>query len=202
MLNTTPDRHYHLQLLRVTQYCPGSLICYCCHQEGHMFRHCPNQQAYHSCSKQHGAEPDDSTLNSAVSAATSPAIPPPRKIVLSKKLNHTSPNSQIRNQRGTADPGRLACDLACDLRKAFDTVVHQAILEELHSAHPGACFYNFVCSFLENREHLRSTPTKTLIRTSSTRSAYLLQWSILSPTLFNLVMRHIATCLQHNMGCR
>lgn len=72
---------------------------------------------------------------------------------------------------------------AVDLRKAFDTVSHQAILESLCEAYPGKRVGNFVRAFLAdrtfevrvNRPHFKNTCGAP-------------QGALTSPILFNIVM--------------
>lgn len=76
--------------------------------------------------------------------------------------------------------------VALDLRKAYDTVTHVAVLEALADAYPGKRLNNFVRSFLANRTfEIRSGRHDTLH--FDNRSG-VPQGAILSPTLFNLVM--------------
>lgn len=94
-------------------------------------------------------------------------------------------------------PGIL---VAVDLRKAFDTVAHEAVISALEDTKPGARILNIVRSFLEGRTfEIRSDIRNPRIYSSSIGVP---QGAILSPTLFNLVMRGLATRLRRIHGVR
>ncbi|KAM7313542.1 hypothetical protein ISCGN_003403 [Ixodes scapularis] len=88
-------------------------------------------------------------------------------------------------------PGSL---VAVDLKKAFDTVRHDAVLGALKEAYPGTKMLNIFKSFLTHRIfEIRSdnrTPQQFENNTGVSQGA------ILSPILFNVVMRELAQRLE------
>lgn len=81
--------------------------------------------------------------------------------------------------------------LALDVKKAFDTISHEAILEGLEAVGCGTRIYQYVRSFLRNRTAtigLGSTRSKPFVVPNRGTP----QGSILSPLLFNLGMRKLA----------
>lgn len=92
--------------------------------------------------------------------------------------------------------------LGTDLHKAFDSVQHAAIASNLAAIHPGERTYNYVCDFLSNR-------TIELSLAGGLTSARLTlgdrgtpQGAVLSPFLFNLVMRTLPSSLDKIPGLR
>ncbi|XP_077554114.1 uncharacterized protein LOC144168983 [Haemaphysalis longicornis] len=85
--------------------------------------------------------------------------------------------------------------VAVDLKKAFDTVRHSAIIEALQDCGAGTRVINFVKSFLNGRTfEIRTELNHPRVFTNTTGVP---QGAILSPTLFNLVMRKIAKQLRN-----
>ncbi|KAM7312267.1 scoloptoxin SSD14-like [Ixodes scapularis] len=105
---------------------------------------------------------------------------------------HLLRNFVGKRRRGTNKvPGLL---VAVDLRKAFDTVEHSAVIEELEESGAGTRIINFVKSFLKNRTFEISSGAQQPRMFQNFRGVP--QGAILSPTLFNLVMRKIARVLR------
>ncbi|KAG0438262.1 hypothetical protein HPB47_017091 [Ixodes persulcatus] len=88
-------------------------------------------------------------------------------------------------------PGLL---VAVDLKKAFDTVDHSAVIEALEESGASTRTVNIVRSFLRNRTFEISSGAKQPRTFSNVRGVP--QGAILSPTLFNLVMRKITRALR------
>ncbi|XP_042143361.1 uncharacterized protein LOC115310606 [Ixodes scapularis] len=105
---------------------------------------------------------------------------------------HLLRNFVGKRRRGTNKvPGLL---VAVDLRKAFDTVEHSAVIEELEESGAGTRIINFVKSFLKNLTFEISSGAQQPRMFQNFRGVP--QGAILSPTLFNLVMRKIARVLR------
>ncbi|KAH7958566.1 hypothetical protein HPB49_002895 [Dermacentor silvarum] len=97
----------------------------------------------------------------------------------------------LRKRRGRQVPGIL---VASDLRKAFDSVTHEALISAVEEARPGIRIVNIVKWFLEHLTfEIRSD--NTCPRTFA-NNAGVPQGAILSPMLFNLVMRGLAVRLR------
>lgn len=84
--------------------------------------------------------------------------------------------------------------VAVDLRKAFDTASHEAIITTMKVAYPGKRMLNFIKSFLHHRtfEVRTGRPNPK----TYTNDIGVPQGSVISPVLFNVVMRSIATALE------
>ncbi|KAG0413173.1 hypothetical protein HPB47_009671 [Ixodes persulcatus] len=105
---------------------------------------------------------------------------------------HLLRNFVGKRRRGTNKvPGLL---VAVDLRKAFDTVEHSAVIEALEESGAGTRIINFVKSFLKNRTFEISSGAQQPRMFQNFRGVP--QGAILSPTLFNLVMSKIARVLR------
>lgn len=91
--------------------------------------------------------------------------------------------------------------LALDITKAFDTVRHEHILNEISSLHLGEKFHNYVRSFLADRT---ATINIGQIRSRKHKLGNVgtPQGSVLSPLLFNIAMHDLANRLSkvHGVG--
>ncbi|XP_037561213.1 uncharacterized protein LOC119440371 [Dermacentor silvarum] len=91
--------------------------------------------------------------------------------------------------------------LSLDFHKAFDIVLHAAVLESLAYLQPGEQTYNYIRSFLTGRAvelavgDLRSPPTRLGNRGTP-------QGAVLSPFLFHLAMRTLPPKLSEVPGLR
>lgn len=76
-----------------------------------------------------------------------------------------------------------------DMSKAFDGVLHTTILNNLKEIYPGRKIYNYIKDFLSNRKAKIKLDDFTSDSHPITRGTP--QGSILSPTLFNIVMKNL-----------
>ncbi|KAM7310838.1 hypothetical protein ISCGN_007746 [Ixodes scapularis] len=97
-------------------------------------------------------------------------------------------NTHKRRQK---KPGIL---VAVDLKKAFDTVRHDAALGALKKAYPGTRILNVVKSFIKHRAFEIRSGNRTPQQFENNTGV--LQGAILSPILFNVVMRELAQRLE------
>nr|XP_037288284.1 uncharacterized protein LOC119181207 [Rhipicephalus microplus] len=94
---------------------------------------------------------------------------------------------QIKDQVVDAPNTPLCAILELNLKSAFDTVRHTAILEKISQLNLGKRFHRYLGSFLDGREariKIHGLPTNMVEIKSAGRP----QDSVLSPMLFNLVM--------------
>lgn len=95
------------------------------------------------------------------------------------RLNHDIIDSSSRDAKVI---------LGLDLKKAFDNVKHEAILEELQAIGAGQKTYDYIKDFLTNRTaKIRYQDIESGVITLGSRGTP--QGSVLSPLLFNLAMR-------------
>ncbi|XP_077560471.1 uncharacterized protein LOC144175247 [Haemaphysalis longicornis] len=80
-----------------------------------------------------------------------------------------------------------------DVRKAFDTLLHDAILSPLQDTHCGSRLYSYVRSFLRSRQARFRLGTALSPPITLTRGTP--QGAVLSPTLFNLGLAPLARAL-------
>lgn len=106
----------------------------------------------------------------------------------------------INSARPGPPSGQPHILVAVDLQKAFDTVSHEAILAEIEKHYPGKRMYNYVASFLENRTFEIRTGNDDPKTYYNDRGVP--QGSIISPLLFNLVMRKVAIDIHKTSGAR
>lgn len=94
---------------------------------------------------------------------------------------------QIKEQVVNAPSTHVRALLGLDLKRAFDTVKHTAILDKISQLGLGARFHGYVSSFLSGREatvKINGASPRT-VRMGGVGTP---QGSVLSPMLFNLVM--------------
>ncbi|KAM7306485.1 hypothetical protein ISCGN_010188 [Ixodes scapularis] len=90
--------------------------------------------------------------------------------------------------------------VAVDLKKAFDSVTHEAVIRDLKEAYPGKRMLNIIKSFLCNRTfEVRSGRDEPKQFSSCVGVP---QGAILSPLLFNVVMTGVARELELIHGVR
>lgn len=90
--------------------------------------------------------------------------------------------------------------VAVDLKKAFDSVTHEALIRDLREAYPGKRMLNIIKSFLCNRNfEVRSGRTEPKQFSSCVGVP---QGAILSPLLFNVVMTGLTRKLELIHGIR
>ncbi|KAG0421498.1 hypothetical protein HPB47_002610 [Ixodes persulcatus] len=103
---------------------------------------------------------------------------------------HLLRNFVGKRRRGTNKvPGLL---VAVDLRKAFDTVEHSAVIKELEESGAGTPIINFVKRFLKNCTFNISSGAQQPRMFQNSHGVP--QGAICSPTLFNLVRRKEQEC--------
>ncbi|KAM7311407.1 uncharacterized protein ISCGN_008314 [Ixodes scapularis] len=122
-------------------------------------------------------------------------IYPPSLIGFRQNLGTHDAMLQLKHQVLDNKTRGTRAILGLDLESAFDKVVHSAILRQISQRNLGLRTYNYVKDFLTDR---RAVPVaKDLqLEEQTLGSAGTPQGSVISPTLFNMVMIGVAEKLQ------
>lgn len=97
---------YHYEILPVAPYRPKTLVCLRCHKEGHMVRHCPNEEVCQECGIVHALKENDICKNACFCSvcketghlATSNSCPNRRKQKTTKQSGRRANRARSRSR--------------------------------------------------------------------------------------------------------